>query len=504
MPDTLKTESVLLDPRVLGNREIVTSTDLVQRLVKRGYAAGTARQLLRRGYEAAGLWRSDSLVLPTGARLFARKPYFGDSSFLRELRPILHKHRPGIGRVLDAMMRWEAIDLDTLKKLTAVKLDSAASGEKHAQELAAIVEVGIGLWEDKMGRPRLVRRQFFQTPKSESLGLELDALREIERNMARIVIKHYRLQHIVAWQTPDTLRDGPYNGQLFSAVGYSHLRPLVKFQQQKRSACPVVFEVLGRAAEEFDVDGLMARIYRAGDHKGSKLRILGVICAPTFSPAAFKAASLAGLCVVNFGQVFGRSALDALAAIQAVKSEALSSKPLGSGAQERLASRLATTLGALKSNPLVSDLCGMGLETYAVACLRSQGFEDVVSNRKVPFQKNGAQTERDVDASGKQDRVWRVIECKAFNENVELREEDVKYFFCETLPAMLRHIGKNNIEQCDAELWTTGKVTPAVATYLSGLKLDKRVRAKIRSRREIPAPSAIKSLSRILAVIEKI
>ena len=135
---------------------------------------------------------------------------------------------------------------------------------------------------------------------------------------------------------------------------------------------------------------------------------------------------------------------------------------------------------------------------------RSASYEGVTSNRSVRFVKNDKETKRDVDASGNRDRVWHAVECKAYGRKVELREEDVRYFFSETLPAYLNAVGRDNIDVCHAEIWTTGVVTPEIRACLERLRFDKRVRPAIKSKDEIPVPKAIRTLGRILDVIGKI
>jgi hypothetical protein len=491
---------------ILGPREVVTSTELIHRLQRRGNSAANARQILRRSFlRANGIWRTDQLQLPAGGRLFARSTFFGDSAFLAKIAPILVQKRPGLARVLAALERFDGIDLETLQKLLAVRLDSSGRGAAFERELAAVVEVGIGQLDTSgPGRPRLVRRRYYETPESEKLARQFAAQRETERRLLTLMMKFYRQQHFIAWKTPDPDLPRPYNGgQIFSAVAYSPIHPLARMRQGRRISCPVLFESLARSAEVFDVAGFIERRYRAGDHAQSKLRMVGVMGARTFSPEAFQLGRRAGLLMVNYKELFGDVMLDMLATAESLL--AAGEAGTSSTASNAQAEKLADTLLDLKSFPLISDLCGMALETFAVAALRGLGVEGLRTNLPVPYFNGEKEVTRDVDVSGAVNDVWYAVECKALRQDNEVTEAQVEKFFTQTVPSFLHHVGKNNIKTCHAEIWTTGTVSATTLAFLGGLKLDQtRIKPAIRTRKDIQIPAKLSSLSRLLDVIGKI
>ena len=227
---------------VLGEREVVSSSELIKRLEDRGHRH--ARKVLERAFRAKGIWRSQDIVLPTGARLFARHPFYGTTEFLVALEPWLRMARPGLARVLHALDRHPALDIDTVKKLVAVKLDPKGGGARFARELAAIVEAGIGVTEESgTARLRLIRRKHLGTDDGKKLGFELFAENETQRQLLVLLMKHYKLQNLIAWNTPEPGLPHVYNhGQIFSTVAYSRLRPLQRKVEGKWKACPVPFE----------------------------------------------------------------------------------------------------------------------------------------------------------------------------------------------------------------------------------------------------------------------
>ncbi|AWI08303.1 hypothetical protein CKA38_02680 [Ereboglobus luteus] len=402
------------------------------------------------------------------------------------------------------MKKFEAIDCNTVKKLTAVKLDKKSGGEKYTNEISAISEISIGNVLS-VGAHSILARLKYSVSDVEALiklSNELEADSEIARQFLSLLIKHYRQQSIIAWNTPEPGDDILFNGQLFSAVAYTHLRPLVRYQGTKRIACPVLFEVLARSAESFDVEGFIERLRRAGDHTRSKLRLLGVMGATSLSPDALKLGKNHGLVMVNFRELFGETAVkmiqqarELLLSLSARRDEANAQDP------NALADQMVTSISSLKSNPMVNELCGMALEIFTVAVLRSRNYEDVKARLTVPFSTNRENTVREIDASGHNDDVHYIVECKALKADKELKLDQIKKFFCETVPSYLKFIGKAEISKCHAEIWTTGKVTPEASAYLNSLNLDRRVKRGILARQDIKIPKNIASLSRILEVI---
>lgn len=487
---------------VLGEREVASSTELVRRLEASGFRH--ARKILERSFRTKGIWRSQSVVLPSGGRLFARFPFYGTAEFLQALRPWIEQSRPGLARVMQALDRFPALDIDTVKKLLAVPLDSKAGGSKFDRELAALLEAGIGVTDDSgTARLRLIRKKLLGTEEGTKLGFQLLAENETQRHLLALLMRHYRQQNLITWNTPEPGQPHVYNkGQMFSTVAYSRLRPMQRKRDGKWKACAVPFESLARPAELFDIEGFIERLHRAGDHKNSHFRPLGVFGARSFSPEALRRGKEFGLAMVNYKELFGDAGLAAITNAQQLLASLTDNSAADSpGAADSLAQKLADSMAKLKDNPMVSALCGVAFETFAVAVLRGRPVEGVTAGLDVPFDDNGVETTRDVDASGNQDDVWFAIECKALKAEKSVDEETVRKFYTETVPAFLRYVGKNNVRELRAEIWTTGTVSSETLGYFKTLRLDRRVKARILTRPEIEIPRKIASLARIMDVI---
>lgn len=490
-------------PGILKPREVVSSMDLLRRLEKRGYSPPAARKILERDFADFGVWRSDQLRLATGARLYASKLFYGDAPFLRAIRPILERQRSGVARVLDAIELFDALDLSAITRLTAVRLDPTGTGKALRRELAAIAEAGLGKLEiNSAGWEYLVRTKHAGTPESEKLALQLMAQREAERQWLALLLKQLRRQNLIEWNTP-VLYDRPFNRQLFSGYAFSKLRPLLRFKKRKAVSCPVVFEILNRNAEVFDVTAFMERMLRAGANPQAKLRMLGIIGAPSFSRDAFNLARQNGMMAVNFREMFGQAALDLMVAAEdlfVTFAPTRGSLPSATSAAE-VAEKFAVSITALRNHPMVTDLSGMAFEAFACAALSGKGYAEVRAGLKVPFRHEGVATYREADVTGHSDDAHYIIECKALNGKNEVDREDVRKFLTETVPAYLHHVGKSNVDSCRAEIWTTGKVSEDTRSYLASLPLNKRVVRAIHTRDTIPVPRKLKPLTRILDVM---
>lgn len=487
------------DPlKFLGSREVVSSDVLIQRLTRAGFAH--PRKVLQRKFQGAEIWRSRALVLPTGARLFARRGYYGTAPFLSSIQRIVGKRRPGLGRVIDALDRFRGIDLPTLKKLLAVRLEKSGAGPQWEKELQAIQEVGIGTLEDSGGPDeRLVRRRFKETAEGEVLGITLRAEAETRRQLLAVLLRQFRQQNLVTWNTPEPGPPVVFNGQLFDCVAYSKLRPLRRKSGTDWKSGPVLFDVWERCAEVFDVEAFIERLHRCGDHRASKVRPLGVIGARSFSPQALAIGREFGLVMVNFRELIGEAGLGTMMKAQELRLAAEKGANASAVAEQFTASVLR-----LKDNPMVSSLCGVAFETFAVAVLRASHFEDVRAGLDVRFLKDQRSTTRDVDASGHIEETWRVIECKALGAEKSVDVETIKKFYTETVPAFLAHIGKDKLQTCEAEIWTTGRVSEEALAYLASLKHYRKVKPAIRTPKDIEVPSRLKKLKRLMDVIARL
>lgn len=407
--------------------------------------------------------------------------------------------------MLTAIEKLPAIDIDAIKKLTAV--DLRTNSKQLERELVAIEEAGLGAIEESVtGRRRLVRLKYANHPDGEKLAFQLLAETETERHWVSLLLHHLSCQNLISWKSHESRYTPVFNGRLYSAVAYSYVKPLVRFEHGKATpiACPVVVDVLARAAEVFDVEGLVERMHRSGANAQARLRMLGIIGAPRFTPEAFQMARKTGLMVVSFREVFGDAALQVLASAESLFREMQVTEADDASAADisTLAANLSDSVARLKDHPMVTALSGLAFEALATTVVRAQGYEDVHSGEKMPYFEQGNETTREVDVHGHRGEDWLVVECKALNEKKELDRDSVKYFFTETVPAFIKNKGKTNIRKCRAELWTTGKVTTELRGYLQHeLRTPRGVDVAILARNEIAMPKQLRPLQRILSVL---
>lgn len=493
-------------PGILKAREVVPSMVLLRRLEKKGYSPSAARKILERDFSGTGVWRSNQLRLKTKARLYASSLYYGDAGFLDAIRPVLEEQRPGIARVLRAIELQDAIDESDVTRLTAVRLDRNGAGRALARARSAIEEAGLGKMEmGPTGRSYLVRLKHAGTEEGRKLGYHLLARREAERGWLKLLLQHLRLQGIIEWNTP-LLYDRQYMSQLFSGYAFSKIRPMLQFKDRKARACPVVFEILTRQAELFDVLAFQERIYRAGANPQAKRRILGIIGAPYFSREALLEAKKNGMMIVNFKEVFGKAALDMMVSAEDLFNTftAPPGAPEDEDQSESATEKFIASITAMRNHPMVTELSGMAFESYACMVLQSAGYEEVKAGLKVKCTIDGKDTYRDCDATGRRsddEEECRIVECKALNEKNEVTRDDVKYFFTETVPAYLAHVGKSEVDACQAEIWTTGTVSQDTRDYLESLALNKRIKRAIHTRATIPTPRRFKRLGKMLELL---
>jgi hypothetical protein len=220
--------------------------------------------------------------------------------------------------------------------------------------------------------------------------------------------------------------------------------------------------------------------------------------ARSFSPAALKRGKEFGLVLVNFKELFGEAGLDAITQAQELMAALAAGTDAG---VDTVAERFATTMEHLKDNPMVSALCGVAFETLAVAILRGRQCEDVRAGLDVAFEENGLKTTRDVDASGHIEDKWQVVECKALGAAKSVDVETIRKFYTETVPAFLDHVGRNNVVECKAEIWTTGCVSADADAYFKSLRHYRRVQAAILTRKQIVVPRRLRKLERLMDAI---
>lgn len=410
---------------------------------------------------------------------------------------MLAERRRGVARVLEAIAKVPALDIDGVAKLLGGDHRQAEAMER---DFAAVAEMGIGVFEDTYtARRRLVRKVHAGTEEGKKIAFQLLAERESERKWTALLVHHFALHNFIGWKARELRYSPLLNGQRFSALGYSFVRPLVRFNEGNPQpiACPVVFDVLARPAETFDVQGLIERIHRAGANRQAKLRIMGVMGAPRFFPEAFDLARRNGLVVVNFREAFGELALEILAEAEQLFREMEPAMGEPSRDFSELAERFARSIEELKRHPLVTELSGLAFEALACAVLGAEGFQDVHTGETVPFEEAGEEVPREIDARGHRGNEWRIIECKAINERTELDPMQVKKFFTETVPAFIKAMGRTNHRLWRAELWTTGLVTEETRQALKRWT-PRGVTVEIFTRDQIPIPHQLRAFRRLL------
>lgn len=214
-----------------------------------------------------------------------------------------------------------------------------------------------------------------------------------------------------------------------------------------------------------DVD-LQAGILRV--RKG-RIPVLGLIAAGDFEKPAWDEAKKKGLLCINMRQMFGDEALELMGQVEKLLSG------LGQNGniqeQESRFAELTDTLKELKTNPIVTTIRSIGFEIVAALFLRSDGHERVELGRVVTWKN----TSRDVDVFGLRGSGLRVIECKAYHRGKSISPDEVKKFFTETVPALKHELRDKGqiIEECVAEIWTTGSKGKEAGDALYKLKAPK-------------------------------
>lgn len=446
----------------IGPKEVLTSSTLLARLRAKGLSSTQARQRMRRQAESdeGGVWRSKALALPRNERLFALKNFVGQTQFLDAVSTHLKTARKGLARCLVAATRRPVLLEYEVAKLSASLLTVHATARTPTvrEEMAALTEVGFRHDAADTTLSRL-GQETATTAATSYPAQKAAAKRAAETQITRILGEHYRRQNLIGW-TSLTVADSlagvlPFNGMLFSGFAYSWAKPLV-ILRQNRSRCPtpVMFDVYARHCFDEDVAGFAHRLSRAEHAKKLAFPLLGIIAAYDFAPSAFATAKKEGMLVVNLKDFFGSDALKALAAIEAVLVEVNAATPQGAGSS---GNDLAQTFKRLESHPLIADIKGMALESTAALVARADGWEDVQLGVDVPFD----QTSRDVDVLATQhgQTKLRAIECKAHRRDIEVRPSDVKKFFNETVPALVKSRSMNGTRPSVlAEFWTTGTI----------------------------------------------
>lgn len=452
--------------RHLSPGTVLTSSELIRCLKATGLSDDNARQLIRRNAARGQVWRSERLRLPKDERLFANEASVHTPGFFRAVgAKLLETNRRGLARCLQALGVCQALHKVDLMRLLAVSPESVGNSTRGARrlyedEIAGLEEIGAVVVQKGTPIESVVAPGQLGSAMLDELAAKAAAAVRKESLLARILIERLRRQNLFSWnrvELPDPQR--PYtvfNDQIFSSYGFSYLSPLVRWKGEANqpTPCPVLIDSYHGLCLRSHVHSFLQRIDRATIRGRSRLPSLGIIAARDFEREAWAEARRRGLMTVNFRQIFGDEALDAMVLVEELLHDlSKETGALDAGSQFEHFSEL---LGELKTNPVVAILRSIGFEAVAGFVLRAQGYEQVELGLIVPWEE----TKRDVDVfgfRGEGDEL-RVVECKAYHKKKSVPAEDVTKFFTETVPALKKRLREQGREFaiCKAELWTTG------------------------------------------------
>ena len=485
----------------IGPEEILTSGQLAQRLAATGLTADAARQAISRSNDPA-VWVLP-LRLPRRARLFARRESGKRDAFYDTLAKAIAPHRPGLARTIRALLKRRVLLKADAQRLLAAPLRPKTSRTPtYNAEVAGLVALRIcAIEEESTAFERLTFHPLVGTKDSHQYARTERVRQIVNMRLTRILTDHFRKQGVIGW-TSSTVAGREagtvvFNDYAFSAFSFSWLAPLVRRKVgQKPKPTPVLIDVFSRECDVHDTEGLVHRLRHIGANRNTRMPLLGVIAAHTFTNDAWNAAKRSGLLAINLRQAYGNTALKTLAGMEQLLGVALTGGPLGNHAEGIDYNTLVDDVEALRVHPYVADLRGLGLEIATAVILRTRGWEDVRLGLSVPFNDST----RDVDVIGKrsgEDDI-HVVECKAAHEAKELDPAYVRKFFTETIPAVLKSFQKT--KNCQAEIWTTGQVGDDARRILAGISLAKRVRPALLGQADIISlvPSTLLPCKRLI------
>ena len=371
------------------------------------------------------------------------------------------------------------------QRLLAAPLRPQLRKPAYDKEVSALVELGLCQIEEPTTLfDRFTVRSLVGTPESYQHARLGHARRFLNTRLTRMITEQFRKQNVISWNRvalADETGTARFSDYVFSAVGYSWLTPFRRLTMGKPpQPTPVLFDVFSRECDVHDVEGFCHRLRRVANGRTTRIPLLGVIAAHTFTGDAWSVAKEQGLLAINLRQLYGETVLKTLARMEYLVSVEVAPLP-GQQASATDCEELAVDLETLRAHPHVANLRALSLEIVAAVLLRAHGWEDIQLGRKFSFKD----TERDADVIGKQgggDMLY-VVECKAAHAQKNLEPEDVYKFFKETVPAVLKCFP--NAKKCKAELWTTGRVGEKADAKLRSLGLIKRVEPKLRQKSEI-------------------
>jgi hypothetical protein len=458
--------------------------------VAAGKTPANARKIISRGHQNGELWRSEKFRLPGNERLFTRADYWGTRDFCKKVADLISTtERRGIARCLDAISLDNLVLPVKAKRLLASPIGelSKARYPDYEAEVDAMAELGITVHHRGTALEVLARQKLEHIP---DFGRDFNsrlAQQRVETLLARVLVTHYRQQNLLSWNRYE-LADVhfgfvPFNGQPFTALGYSYAGSLATVKDGKTVGCPVLFDVHAGRCRLFDAEAFGQRIKRA-THRGQVAqRVMGVIAAKGFSKEAFEYARKQRMLTVDFRQLFGDQALEVMVLVEDLLGRLNVQAETGTSLRDL--GQITALLEELKANPIVITIRSIAFEAFVCAVIQARGYHDCGIGKDVAYKD----TTRDVDVYGWRGDIARLIECKANNAGAELDEGDVRKFFTETVPSFLswaRESGRE-IKKCKAQLWTTGKIGQRSQAEFNELRLNSIVEAKLLTMDDITA-----------------
>jgi hypothetical protein len=481
MPKLPSTRAKRRDSTIgLSEQEVLTSSELILRLQNLGHTGESARQIIRRRAQAGDLWRSNKLRLPRGERLFADPVFHGKPEFFIAIGNKLQQtSRHGLARCISALGQSHVLHkIDVLRLLAVSPKTLPASGlaksRVYRNELSGLAELGVMVIQEGTSLESLAAPTLPAEANADELAAcAAERLRKAAL-IARVLAERLRRQNMLSWNRIEMPGpDAPYttfNGQVFSAYGFSYLAPLTRWKEEKAgpTPCPVLIDCYHGRCTLPEVQSFKQRIDRATIRGRSKLQALGIIAASDFDREAWTDARKQGLLTVSLKQMFGDEALDAMVRVEQLLHGIDRD---GDTESAHRFERFSELLKQLKSNPVVVELRSIGFEALAGLILSSNGYEQIEMGRVVPWTS----TSRDVDVFGMRGDELRVVECKAYHRRRSVPGDEVRKFFTETLPALKQWLRQNNraFERCTAEVWTTGPLGNEARDVLYELKRPK-------------------------------
>ena len=260
-----------------GN-EVLTSSELIQRLCGSDCSEENARQIIRRRARADGIWRSSDLKLRCNERLFAPATFLKQPGFIAAVASKLDgADRKGFARCLAVLAERHALNKVDVMRLLAVAPDAAGVTSRrmrmYEHELSGMRELGVEVVHAGTTLESIV----FPDGHTNTTKAVADAAQGLRKGavLARVLIDRMRKENVVAWNQVEVPEPSTpfciFNGQVFTASGFSYLSPMVyrKGLAKGPTPCPVVIDCYYDRCTVAQVSSFLQRIERA-TCRGSK------------------------------------------------------------------------------------------------------------------------------------------------------------------------------------------------------------------------------------------